>query len=590
VNKSLISIFERVFPRTRLGRTLAGAGIFLAAASGLRAAELEASDGAPNDQFGYWSSLSGSIGLVGAYQQGASVGSVYVFRGLDTALGSVTEAAKLRPSDGVAGDLFGYEVSLSGQFALIGSPTHDSPTTNQGAAYLYRNLATVTGTVTQSAKLTSSDGLTGDQFGTTVSISGAIGVVGANAADGAFSNQGAAYVYRGLNTATGTITETAKLTASNAGAAYVFRGLDTANGTVTQNAKLLASDGAASDLFGFKLSVSGNSALVAAMQDDDKGSNSGSVYLYRGLDTATGSVNQNAKLVASDGAASDNFGYSVSISGKVGIVGSWQDDDKGSNSGSAYLFANLDTATGTINQDVKLLASDGLANDSFGYSVSVDDDAFMIGAMRGDGVVSNSGKAYTGSVSSVTTLDAGNTARTIDGISFISRGDWTVGATTDGNSVNLTSGDSATVNVAGRSVFIGRNAGADGNKLQIGGNLVATQVQIGSIDGNTGNVLQFDLGATFNVGSLLLAEGNSLAIAGDLEDFSDVQLFLGATTLQVWNDSAWLTLTQENYADWITMSDSSGYTMVTAVPEPTAGALLITALAGLSLRRKRRQA
>jgi hypothetical protein len=59
------------------------------------------------------------------------------------------------------------------------------------------------------------------------------------------------------------------------------------------------------------VSLSGNTGLVGAYHDDDKGFNSGSAYVFRGLDTSTGSVTQNVKLTASDGAANDEFGYCV---------------------------------------------------------------------------------------------------------------------------------------------------------------------------------------------------------------------------------------------------------------------------------------
>ena len=44
------------------------------------------------------------------------------------------------------------------------------------------------------------------------------------------------------------------------------------------------------------------------------------------------------KLTADDGAPFDQFGFSVGISGSMAIVGAWLDDDKGTNSGSAYLY------------------------------------------------------------------------------------------------------------------------------------------------------------------------------------------------------------------------------------------------------------
>ncbi len=87
-----------------------------------------------------------------------------------------------------------------------------------------------------------------------------------------------------------------------------------------------------------------------------------------------------AGLLASDGAALDNFGSSVSLSGTIGLVGA-RFDNFGANSyqGSAYLFRNLDTASGTVNEDVKLLASDGYYGDYFGSSVSLSGTTALVG-------------------------------------------------------------------------------------------------------------------------------------------------------------------------------------------------------------------
>ncbi|HMJ06609.1 MAG TPA: FG-GAP repeat protein, partial [Chthoniobacterales bacterium] len=165
-----------------------------------------------------------------------------------------------------------------------------------------------------SAQLIASDGAAGDQFGRSVSFSGNSALAGA---------------WRDN---------------SSQGSAYLFRNLDTASGTITQNVKLTASDGAAFDYFGYSVSLSGNSALVGAY-GDGIGSNSfqGSAYLFRNLDTASGTITQNVKLTASDGAASDLFGYSVSLSGNSALAGAYGDN---SYQGSAYLFRNLDTASG----------------------------------------------------------------------------------------------------------------------------------------------------------------------------------------------------------------------------------------------------
>ncbi|CAK0879733.1 unnamed protein product [Prorocentrum cordatum] len=129
--------------------------------------------------------------------------------------------------------------------------------------------------------------------------------------------------------------------------------------------KLVASDGAARDWFGRSVAVSSDGArvVVASYRDDDQGSISGSVHVFDGT---TGE--RLLKLVASDGAGSDYFGYSVAVSsdGAIVVVGASGDDDQGFNSGSAYV---LDGNTGE--RLLKLVASDGADFDQFGYSVAV---------------------------------------------------------------------------------------------------------------------------------------------------------------------------------------------------------------------------
>ena len=81
--------------------------------------------------------------------------------------------------------------------------------------------------------------------------------------------------------------------------------------------------------------MSGSRAVIGAAGDDDAGSFSGSAYVFRF--SGSGWTEQ-AKLAASDGAASDQFGGSVAVSGATAMVGARADDDGGSNSGSAYVF------------------------------------------------------------------------------------------------------------------------------------------------------------------------------------------------------------------------------------------------------------
>ena len=118
--------------------------------------------------------------------------------------------------------------------------------------------------------------------------------------------------------------------------------------------KLGASDGAAYDYFGSSVAVSGAVAVVGAYYDD---SYSGSAYVFEQQDD--GSWLEAQKLVASDAAAWDQFGWSVAVSGNVAVVGASTDDDAGDSSGSAYVFERQ--GDGNWLEVEKLVASDAAA-------------------------------------------------------------------------------------------------------------------------------------------------------------------------------------------------------------------------------------
>ena len=164
---------------------------------------------------------------------------------------------------------------------------------------------------------------------------------------------------------------------------------------IFQTAKLLAKDGAAYDRLGCSVSISGDTVVVGAYCDDDKGNDSGSAYVFvKPTGGWNGTYNQAAKLLASDGAMYDWFGYSVSISGDTVVVGAYGDDDKGSKSGSAYVFVKPTGGwNGTYNQTAKLLASDGAPGDYFGCSVSISGDTVVVGAKQ-ESLYTGLGKAY----------------------------------------------------------------------------------------------------------------------------------------------------------------------------------------------------
>ncbi|MDR1282203.1 MAG: FG-GAP repeat protein, partial [Opitutaceae bacterium] len=145
------------------------------------------------------------------------------------------------------------------------------------------------------------------------------------------------------------------------GSAYYYKGLDSVSGNSTgldalngknatnQTVKLLASDGAESNFFGYSVSLSGDNALIGAYCDGDKGTGTGSAYYYKGLDSVNrNSTTETVKLLASDGTNGDYFGRSVSLSGDNALVGVDEDRDKGTASGSAYYYKGLDSVNGNL--------------------------------------------------------------------------------------------------------------------------------------------------------------------------------------------------------------------------------------------------
>ena len=147
----------------------------------------------------------------------------------------------------------------------------------------------------------------------------------------------------------------------------------------------MASDAANFDNFGFSVSISSGKALVGARFDDDLGSGSGSAYIY---ELSGGVWTETNKLLASDGGANDDFGYSVCLTGSRALVGARLDDHVDVNTGSAYVF---ELNGGVWSETQKLQASDAAASDYFGNSVSIFGNKVIVGA---DGNVTTSGSAY----------------------------------------------------------------------------------------------------------------------------------------------------------------------------------------------------
>jgi hypothetical protein len=177
-------------------------------------------------------------------------------------------------------------------------------------------------------------------------------------------------------------------TNADQGSAYVF----VRNGTAwSLQQKLTAADGAAGDEFGVSVALSGDTALVGADWDDvGANANQGSVYVFvRSGTTWT----QQAILTATDGTADDQFGTSVALSGDTALVGTvWDDVGDNEDQGSVYVFVRSGT---TWTQQAQLTAADGTAQDALGRSaaLSADGNTALVGVGLND-VFMGAGEAY----------------------------------------------------------------------------------------------------------------------------------------------------------------------------------------------------
>lgn len=157
-----------------------------------------------------------------------------------------------------------------------------------------------------------------------------------------------------------------------------------------QAAKVLASDGAAGDQLGFAVGISGGRIAAGAPFRNQVGDTSGAVYVF--TQRPNGGFAE-AKLVPAGLGARDELGRSVAVSGVTVAAGAPGDDDRGSSAGAVYVW-EVDPATGAALSAQKLTAGDGAAGDGFGYSVAIAGGTLLAGAPYDDDGGAQAGSVY----------------------------------------------------------------------------------------------------------------------------------------------------------------------------------------------------
>ena len=302
---------------------------------------------------------------------------------------SPSQEAYIKASNTGSGDAFGVHLSISTDTLVVGAPNEDSSATgvggnqadnsatDSGAVYVFLRTGT---TWTQQAYLKASNSGGGDLFGSSVAVSTDTIVIGARLE---------------ASNATGVNGLQTDNTTAGAGAAYVFV---RSAGVWTQQAYLKASNTEAQDQFGIAVSISADTIVVGALNEDSSATginglgsdnslaNAGAAYVFFRVGTTW---TQQAYLKASNTGAGDLFGTDVSISMDTIVVGSPQEDSNavgiGGNqadnsfagSGAAYAFVR----SGTVwTQQAYIKASNTGTLDVFGTAVAVTADTIVVGA------------------------------------------------------------------------------------------------------------------------------------------------------------------------------------------------------------------
>ena len=327
------------------------------------------------------------------------------------ALASSVEEAKLIVSKNYEFALMGNAVSIDGNRAVVGVERDDVVEGNQGTVYVYEFDGA---DWIQTHQINAADGESGDNFGSALALEGDDLLVGAG---GVFPD-GAVYVFEydsvgdewlqvqkilPSNTVGSSSSRFGGSLSLSAGRLLVGAEGDSGNGSASGAAwfyqhdgsswvevqKVLASDGAMQEFYGWSVSLFGFRAVIGAVSAGA----SGAAYVYE-WNESNGTWDEMQKIVPADGLTNQYFGSSAGLSGNDLVIGAGRDDTDGYATGAAYYYL-LDGGTDTWNFVQKIFASDSAGDDFFAENLALQDDRLVVGAYsEGEGAGGNSGAVY----------------------------------------------------------------------------------------------------------------------------------------------------------------------------------------------------
>jgi hypothetical protein len=286
-------------------------------------------------------SLDGSLAAVGAPGEATDSGSITLYERNDSGANAWGTLRKITDPAGAAGDRFGSSVSLRGPRLAVGTPGSDFISDDSGGVCIFRQNLGGADQWKLESRLSQPNCLPGAALGASVALSGSDLAAGA-------PNLG------------------------TAGSAAVWRKEFTGLVPVRTVAQSTARQ------FGRAIALHDGFLAVGAPLDSVPAVNQGSAYIFRRNGGGADNWGLVKKITAGDGAANDSFGISVALSDAFLVVGAIFDDDRGSDSGSAYVFDRNQGGADQWGQVRKITAGDGSVDNLFGGSLALHEEVLVI--------------------------------------------------------------------------------------------------------------------------------------------------------------------------------------------------------------------
>lgn len=337
---------------------------------------VSANDALSGAQFGYSVATLRDLAVIGApLDTSSNAGSVYLYsRSLDGS-NTWTQFKKLRAPDARGSDHFGTAVAVSGDMLVVGAPLNAASVASSGAAYVFGRNQGGSNQWGFVKKLSASDAIINDQFGTAVAISNTLVAVGSPLNDVGASQ--------------------------DAGSVYLFDQNQGGSNAWGQVKKLTLTNAAASDHFGSAVAISGDNLLIGAPLVKALGiTDAGAAYIFGRNQGGANQWGLSARLNATNPVASDHFGTAVAISGSNLVVGAPLVDistnlvTTNNDAGAAYVYSFNPNGTNEWDLIKKLTLANAFTADHFGASVAIDSGAVVVGTPLQDANNFDAGSVY----------------------------------------------------------------------------------------------------------------------------------------------------------------------------------------------------